>query len=55
MHFAHHDDVTGIAFAPNGLEFTTGELGNKPTCYVIDAKTMTAKKELKGNGIDKGV
>jgi WD40 repeat protein len=44
--------VTAIAYHPtNGTDFASGELGKRPTCFIIDSTTMTKKKELKGNGI----
>ena len=43
MHFnEHRDDVTAIAYHPiNKKDFATGELGKRPTCFVIDSSTMT--------------
>ena len=51
----HNDDVTAIAYHPNNVQFATGELGKKPTCFIIDSSTMTVVKQLTGNGITEGI
>jgi echinoderm microtubule-associated protein-like 1/2 len=37
----HHDDVTAIAFSPDGKYVATGEMGKRPSVFVIDTSTMS--------------
>lgn len=51
----HHDDVTSIDYAPDRVHVATGEMGKRPSCFVLDTTTMQVKKELKGNGITNSI
>lgn len=50
----HIDDVTAIAFSPDGRTVATGEIGPKPMICIWDAITMQIKHQLKGK-LTKGI
>jgi hypothetical protein len=40
-HFLEHrDDVTAIAYHPDKVHFASGELGKRPSCFIVDSTTM---------------
>lgn len=43
----HEDDVTAIAFSPDGKHVVSGENGKRPRVYIWDSVTMEKKFELK--------
>lgn len=51
----HTDDITCIAFSPDGQHVATGENGRAPYVYVWDSANMQQKFALKGNGIIRSV
>jgi len=52
----HKDDITCIAFSPDGVHVATGENGRTPICCIWNSETQMQKlKDLKGNGIVRSI
>jgi len=51
----HTDDITCIAYSPDGVHVATGENGKKPICYIWNSDTQMKKWKFEGNGIVRNI